>query len=160
VFDAAGRPRQPRRPFSFRDGDHFDGDAAEYLEGYRDQTLYLTGRLTKLVEHLTAQEGADPVIVIHGDHGPGSRLRWNSAEDSDLKERLSIFAAYAFPGDMPATLLASNTTPITGARLLAERYLGVPVGALPDASYFSTWNEPYRFIPSRRPDEEATDAKR
>ena len=139
-----------RDPSASRDGDHFDGDRTEYVEGYRNQARYVTSRLTKLVDHVLAQKGADPVIVIHGDHGPGSNLRWSSAEDSDLKERLSIFAAYAFPGVPEPPLLATDTTPVTGARLLAHHYLGVAAAQLPDASYFSTWSEPYRFIPASR----------
>jgi hypothetical protein len=146
VLDRAGQPRRPPRPFSFRDGDHFDGSRAEYIEGYREQARYVIGRLTALVEKMGRTSGPAPVIVLHGDHGPGSNLQWDSAEESDLTERMAIFAAYAFPGEIDP--LPASTTPIGIARLMGRRYLGLALDELPDASYFSTWTEPYRFIPT------------
>jgi hypothetical protein len=146
VFDADGHARQPRRPFNLRDGDHFQGTKAEYIQGYRDQTRYLVRRLTTFVEHLLGQPGPTPVIVMHADHGPGSKLQWTSVSGSDLQERMSIFAAYAFPGE-PAPQLDAAITPVNAARFLARRYLGVNVEQVHDISYFSTWDQPYRFIP-------------
>ena len=146
VFDAEGGPRQPHRPFSFRDGDHFDGTRSEYVDGYRDQTRFLIDRLSALIERLQQRPGPAPVIVMHGDHGPGSGLRWSDPSASDLNERMSIFAAYAFPG-APAVEPHPEVTPVNIARTLARRYLGVDAPDLRDASYFSTWEAPYRFIP-------------
>lgn len=159
VFDAEGQARRPRRPFNFGDGDHFQGTRAEYVEGYRDQTRYLVGRLTRLVDRLIQQPGPAPVIVVHGDHGPGSNLRWSSASDSDFEERMSIFAAYAFPGE-PRPRLHPGTTPVNAARLLARRYLGVNAPEVPDISSFSTWDEPYRFIRVGADDTQTRNARR
>jgi len=57
---------------------------------------------------------------------------------------MAIFAAYAFPGE-PAGL-APGITPINAARFLARRYLGLNMAPLEDVSYFSTKDNPYRFI--------------
>ena len=144
VLNADGGAVQASRPFDIGDGDDFRGDKGEYIQGYRGQVRYLARRLLGLVERLTEQAGPAPVIVMHGDHGPGSGLHWNSASASDLRERMAIFAAYAFPGE-PAGL-APGITPINAARFLARRYLGLNMAPLEDVSYFSTKDNPYRFI--------------
>jgi hypothetical protein len=82
--------------------------------------------------------------VMHGDHGPGSMLRQNDAESTNMHERMSIFAAYAFPGDGPAPY--PTITPINAARLLATRYLGADLPLLKDESYFATAKRPYDFF--------------
>jgi Sulfatase len=150
VFAADGRGAQAGRPFDFQDGDHFRGNRDEYVRGYRDQVRYVARRLLTVVEHLTQQARPAPVVVIHGDHGPGSRLHWSSASESDLPERMAILAAYGFPGEPAPPDRA--ITPVNGARFLARRYLGLNTPPLPDASYFSTWDEPYRFIPVATPE--------
>jgi hypothetical protein len=144
VLGSDGHASQARRPFHFGDGDDFRGDKGEYVRGYRAQVQFLASRMLGLVQRLTETAGPAPVIVMHGDHGPGSGLRWNSAAESDLRERMAIFAAYAFPGE-PAGLDPA-ITPINAARLLARRYFGLNTPPLQDASYFSTWDQPYRFI--------------
>jgi hypothetical protein len=144
VLGADGRALRAKRPFDLGDGDDFRGEKDEYIQGYGDQVQYLAGRLLGLVQRLTDQSGPAPVIIMHGDHGPGSGLHWNSASASDVRERMAIFAAYAFPGE-PAGL-DPGITPINAARFLARRYLGLNTPSLQDASYFSTWEKPYRFI--------------
>jgi hypothetical protein len=146
VFGADGQAPRQSRPFSFQDGDQFQGPREEYVQGYRDQTRYLVTRLTALVERLMARPGAAPVIVMHGDHGPRSTMGTERGSQSDLHERMSIFAAYAFPGIPPGDGDPSISA-VNVARTLARHYLGVDAPNLPDASYFSTWEAPYRFIP-------------
>jgi hypothetical protein len=146
VFDADGKALQPPRPFSFEDGDQYEGPRDEYVKGYRDQTRYLVARLTTLVERLMAQEGPAPIIVMHGDHGPRSTMGTERGSESDLHERMSIFAAYTFPG-LPQNDTDRSISAVNVARTLARHYLGVDAPNLPDASYFSTWEKPYRFVP-------------
>jgi hypothetical protein len=154
VFAADGSARPSARRFSFHDAGEFDGTPEEYVQGYRDQTRYLTTRLTKLVERLLAQAGPAPVIVMHGDHGPGSTMAAGSTPD--LEERMAIFAAYAFP-DAQMAAGGSDVTAVNLARALAREYLAVDAPNLPDASFFSTWEQPYQF---RAVAPEAVDARR
>jgi hypothetical protein len=58
---------------------------------------------------------------------------------------MSIFAAYHLPGG--AAPPTPGITPVNGARLLANAYLGTHLPPLADRSFFSTWNRPYVFIP-------------
>jgi hypothetical protein len=144
VFARDGTPRQPDTLFRFNDGDDFDGTREEYLRGYRDQAAYIARRVAEFVEAVSAQPGSRPVVVLHGDHGPGSMLRQNDAAATNVHERMSIFAAYAFPGDGPQPY--PTITPINAARLMATRYLGAYLPPLPDESYFGPAKRPYDFV--------------
>lgn len=144
VFDADGRPRDPVETLlGFRDGDHFPGSAREYVDGYRDQARYVTRRVLRIVEGLLQRPGRKPAIVIHGDHGPGSMLHWERPQDTNMDERMGIFAAYYLPDDGPA--LYPDISPLNGARALATRYFGVDLPFVPERSRFSTWSRPYDF---------------
>jgi len=145
VFAPDGTPRQADTLFRLNDGDDFQGTREEYVRGYRDQAAYIARRVAEFVEAVSAQPGPRPVIVMHGDHGPGSMLRQNDAAATNVHERMSIFAAYAFPGDGAQPY--PTITPINASRLLATRYLGAHLPPLPDESYFSTAKRPYDFVP-------------
>jgi hypothetical protein len=145
LFGPDGSSREPGATmFGFQDGDHYRGPRSEYVSGYRDQVRFVTGRLTALVQQLLERPGPAPVIVLHGDHGPGSMLHWEDARATSMSERMSIFAAYYFPDDGPP--LYATISPVNGVRALASRYLGVNVPFLPEKTSFSTWNQPYHFI--------------
>ncbi len=144
VFMPDGTPRQVHRLFTLKDGSYYPGSREEYIEGYRDQTRFVTRRLTALVETLLSRPGPQPVIVLHGDHGPGSMLDWNDAAKTNMAERMGIFTAYYFPES--SVHLGEAVTPINLARSLATLYLGVDLPHLPNRSYFSEWNTPYDFL--------------
>ena len=144
VFAPDGSSRTgPPSPYIFDDGSHYPGSKQNYVHGYHDQVQFVTQRLTTLIDSLLAASDPPPVIVIHGDHGPGSMLNWDSAEETNTRERMTIFAAYFFPDGPP---LYPTISPINGARALATGYLGARLPFLPDKSQFSTWNRPYRFV--------------
>jgi hypothetical protein len=144
VFNADGSTPPAFGPAMFQDGSHYSGSRADYRRGYRGQVQYLTHRLTTIVDALLSRPGPQPVIVIHGDHGPGLGLNWESAEQTDMAERTGIFAAYYFPN--ATTLPYPTITPVNAARLLANAYLGTSLPRLEDRTYFSTWGRPYDFI--------------
>jgi hypothetical protein len=145
IFSAGGLFRPPARMFSFGDGSEFPGTTEEYVRGYHDQVLFVAERLTAFVEQVLSRPGPKPVIVVHGDHGPGSMLKWEDPAATNMSERMDIFAAYLFPdGD---NQLYPSITPVNGARALANEYLGTRLPMLPDRTVFSTASHPYRFIP-------------
>jgi hypothetical protein len=145
VFDEDGtRPNTAPHAW-FQDGSAFGGSRADYRQGYRNQVQFLMNRLSAVVESLLRHKGPSPVIVLHGDHGPGMRLDWNSAERTDMDERTSIFAAYRLPG--AAQLPYTGMTPINGARLLSNAYFGTDFRPLEDKSYYSSWGRPYALVP-------------
>jgi hypothetical protein len=128
----------------FLDGSLYSGSRADYRRGYRAQVEYLTSQLGAIIDSLLSRPGPPPAIVIHGDHGPGLGLNWESAEKTDMAERTGIFAAYYFPN--AGTQPYATITPLNGARLLANNYLGTALPRLEDRTYFSIWSQPYDFI--------------
>jgi len=144
LFDAQGLPRRPPWPFGFEDGNHYRGSRAEYIEGYRDQVEFIASRVIPWLEVILARPGPPPVVIIHGDHGPGADLHWEDPEATDMAERMSIFAAYGMPGRLES--LYPTLTPLNGARALASAYFGAALPTLEDRSWFSTWSRPYDFI--------------
>ena len=61
-----------------------------------------------------------------------------------MTERMSVFAAYRFPGVDPVEF-SSTLSPVSAARILANTYFGTNLPPLPDRSAFSTWSRPYDF---------------
>lgn len=146
VFGPDGSARRTRtKPFLFADGNQFPGPRSEYQAGYRDQLEFVLARTKTIIESLLSGSGPEPVIIIHGDHGPGLHLVWESAERTNLEERLGIFAAYRFSGNLSSSHTIAS--PINGARALATRYFGANLASLPDQSFFSGWERPYDFTP-------------
>jgi hypothetical protein len=91
------------------------------------------------------QSPTPPVILLQADHGPGSRLDWESPEGSDLRERFSILNAYRLPAAEQGALYAS-ISPVNSFRVVFNTYFGARLQLLPDQSYFAYWDRPYDFL--------------
>ncbi len=147
VFGPEGEAITPNREFTFSDGSHYTSEASrdEYIRGYSGQVRYISEQAEALIDAILARSLEPPVIIVQADHGPGSRLNWYSAEQSDLRERMAILNAYYLP-DGGAQWLYDEITPVNTFRLVFNHYLGTHFPILEDQSYYSTWMEPYRFI--------------
>lgn len=145
VFNAHGGPVPQRFRFSFMDGDAFQGTEEEYIRGYREQLTYLNQRLEGVITELLAGADDPPVILLQGDHGPGSQLNYQSAEESNLEERLGILNAVYLPGEGRVDL-GDGFTPVNSFRYLFNRFFQTEFPLLPDRSYYSTWSDPLEFI--------------
>lgn len=152
LFDAHGRlpPGAPIDNYSEADGSHlrdrFSVTPEQYRERYVDQVRYLNGRLLVVVDEILARANRPVVILIQADHGPGSGLDWESAEGSDLRERMSILSAFRLP-DGPGPGPYASMTPVNSFRILLGRTLGRALPLLTDESFFSVWSRPYEFLP-------------
>lgn len=146
VFDRAGEARTFDRNYTIGDGSDFPGTNAEYVMGYRDQVRYINRRLAEILPVIISESPLDPVIVIQGDHGPGSSLDWNSPEASDLRERFSILNAFRLPGVEP-DMLYPTITPVNTFRVILNSYFGADLPQLPDQSFFSSPKQPLDFAP-------------
>lgn len=148
VFTESGAPAaDDRAPFLFNDGSSFPGSNADYVAGYRRQVQFVMTQVSETIAAILDRPGADPVIVIHGDHGPGSRLDLYNAANTDMHERTSVLYAYRFPGQPDTQTPASL---VNGLRQMANTYLGADLPLAHDESYYSTFNRPYDF--TRVPD--------
>jgi len=149
VFDAEGGPRRSRIPALLNDGNHWRviaGQTGEdYVSGYVDAVRFLNSRVSSTVEAIVKRRGRPAIFLIHGDHGPGSRLKWDSPVETDMRERLGILLALRFPdGEVPP--VGARTTLVNAYRAVLNRALGAALPPLEDRAFFSTWMEPFAYI--------------
>ena len=149
LFDAQGPRREPVA-FDLMDGSHRVGPdgagQAAYRDAYVAQLRYISSATETLMRRLLATTSRPLVVLLHADHGPGSGLRWESREASDVGERLGILCALRFP-DGDYADIPDDLSPVNLFRIVFNRYLGTRYPLLPDQSYFTRWRTPYRHDP-------------
>jgi hypothetical protein len=118
--------------------------AQEYQEKYRDQLIFINSKLEELVEKLL-RSSPPPVIILQADHGPGSMLKQNSFEETNLEERMPIFNAYYLPDEQEGNFY-KTMTPVNSFRLIFNHYFGTDFELLEDRNYFSKLLRPYEFF--------------
>jgi hypothetical protein len=131
------------RPYLAGDGEAFGGSPAEYQEQYIEQLRYINSQMQIAVDAILDNSARPPVILIQGDHGPGSLLRRDSIDRTCLFERASILSAYYLPGNPPQ--LSHNISPVNSFRVVLNTYFGTELDILTDRTYFSPQSRPYDF---------------
>jgi hypothetical protein len=144
VFDAEGNPVEPPE-LVMRDGSRYPGTREDYINGYRQQVIFINDRLETMIDAILSAYESPPVIILQGDHGPGAYLDWSSNENSCIFERTAILNAYLIPGVGPE-LLYPEITPVNSFRIVLNTLLGTDYALLPDNVYMPTWDMPYDFI--------------
>jgi hypothetical protein len=137
VFDGSGQPIDPKRSYSINDGDDFRGEEDEYLSGYAAQVQFVNQKVEQAIETILANSAQPPVIIIQGDHGPGSQLDWKSPSKTCLAERTPILNAYYLPGE-GEDLLYPSISPVNSFRIVLNAYFGTDLPLLPDKTYFTS----------------------
>jgi len=137
VFDIHGQPVEPSHSYSIGDGDDYPGTLAEYRVGYARQVQFVNQKMEQIIDIILANSSAPPVIIIQGDHGPGSQLDWGSPGRSCLWERSSILNAYYLPSGGSDHLYAS-ISPVNSFRVVLDTYFGANLALLPDRTYFTS----------------------
>jgi hypothetical protein len=137
VFDVHGKPTEPARGYSVNDGDDFQGTLDEYRAGYARQVQFVNQKLEWAIDAILANSPTPPVIILQGDHGPGSRLNWGSPAKTCLWERTSILNAYYLPGGGESRLYPS-ISPVNSFRVVLNAYFGANLPLLPDRTYFTS----------------------
>lgn len=146
VFNAAGQFIQPDYEYSIHDGEAFAGSREAYLKGYSGQIAHINTLLLDTVDHILTESDQPPIIIIQGDHGPGSTLDFSVLENNScFKERQTILNAYYFPDGNYDTLYES-ITPVNSFRIVLNKIIGLDLDLVADKNYFSLWNTPYDFI--------------
>jgi len=94
----------------------------EYRRAYVAQLQYLNSRVSAQIRQILARATRPPVIVLMSDEGSESRLNWQDASKSDLRERFgTLFAAYT-PGH--AALFADQPVTVNVFPALLNAYFG------------------------------------
>ena len=137
VFTTNGDPVEPPRTYSMNDGSDYQGDLQEYRAGYAGQVQFDNQMLEKAIDALLAESSQPPVIIVQGDHGPGSLLNWRSPSRTCLWERTGILNAYYLP-EGGKNLLYPAITPVNSFRVVLNAYFGINLQMLPNRTYFTS----------------------
>jgi hypothetical protein len=119
----------PLRRWGAEGGDLLTARRLNYVE----QTRCVN---SKVLDALDALLGANPdaMVMITGDHGPGSMLDVNLALDllpnAAIQERMKTLSAYRLPGCNDS--FRDDLTPVNGTRILTNCALGASLVPLPD----------------------------
>ncbi|NIS80959.1 MAG: hypothetical protein GTO14_12285 [Anaerolineales bacterium] len=143
VFDRDGNPVDPNQPFSlgFGYGDYRPEELESWIEGYREQLIFVNKRMTEVLSTILAESEIPPIIIIQADHGP-------KAETKILPythERLAILNAYYLPSGGDA-LLYPEITPVNSFRVVFNYYFGGSYELLPDRIFYSQYSRPYHYF--------------
>ncbi len=155
VFGPNGERVHRADAYSWDEGENYTAAPGrtreDYITGYRDQVGYLNGKLRRALTGIFEKSARPPIIVAHGDHGPGSRLRIDRLEGTDIRERYSIFNAYYLPAaaedPSDAAKPYPSISPVNTFRVIFNRYFGTDYPLLEDKSYYTPFLEPYQFFP-------------
>jgi hypothetical protein len=143
------------QPVSYNDEDNDQGIPRE--QKYLNQLQYLNQRILQMVEQIKSASQVPPVIVIAADEGPyprqfaevapeaGGDYKWEQADASVIRHKAGIFQA-AFLPEASAEVTARLTTPVNTFRLIFNQYFDAGLPYLPDCSFISDNDAPYRFI--------------
>jgi hypothetical protein len=145
VFDQDGKSIEPRYGYYLGDGDDYQGSLNEYLSGYPAQVEFVNQKLEQVIDAILANSDPPPVIIIQGDHGPGSRLVWDSPSQTCLWERTPILNAYYLP-EGGERLLYPSISPVNSFRVVLNAYFGAELPLLPDNTYFTSKRLPRQAV--------------
>ncbi|MFP6596585.1 MAG: hypothetical protein VCC01_03940, partial [Candidatus Hydrogenedentota bacterium] len=149
VFNADGSPAKPADPnFHIGDADslvNITMTIQEYQKSYGNQIHYLNQMVLEMVKRIRKSDpGA--VIVLQGDHGPGSQYVGNSLAKTNMHERSGILNAYLFP-DADYSSLYPAITPANTFRVISNRFFKTEFELVEDTTYFSSTAAAYDFEP-------------
>jgi len=147
VFGEGGEPIRCDGEFSYGDGSHYTRKRGRegYRRDYARQLVFINQKAKEAIDGILAASSVPPVIILQSDHGPGSTLKWDDPQGSNLEERMSILNAYYLPGGGDE-LLYDEISPVNTFRVICNHYFGTNYELLANKSYFSDHRHPYRFI--------------
>ena len=117
----------------------------EYQKSYGNQIHYLNQMVLEMVKRIRKSDpGA--VIVLQGDHGPGSQYVGNSLAKTNMHERSGILNAYLFP-DADYSSLYPAITPANTFRVIGNRFFKTEFDLVEDTTYSSSTAAAYDFEP-------------
>lgn len=151
VFDREGHDvSKHSKTYRLTDGRHWSdleghGGPDDYAAHYRAQASYVSDQVEAVVDRILARSSTPPIIIIQGDHGPGTFYDSEMDAPNDLVERMSILNLLLVPQKIRDRLYPS-ITPVNTFRLISDELFGTALGFLPDRNYYSPYQRPYRFV--------------
>ena len=118
VFKEDGSTTQPDRHFNFSDASDLAFPIDYYHSGYLHQLKFINTKIEKTISQILAESKSPPIIIVQGDHGPGSTLNfWDINLNNCHYERMSILNAYHLP-DFDYKLLYPEISPVNSFRVI------------------------------------------
>lgn len=153
LFDENCTPVDPWWPHADQ-GESFDVVGRAYAA----QVRCFAPRVLRTMRAIIARSKVPPVILIQGDHGHarmftnllrGFTLTRDEMTRDQIGERHGVFAAYRFPG--ADSVVTDEISLVNVMPLVARALWRLPYQRLPDRSYFSSYQDAFRFteIPAR-----------
>lgn len=137
IFGPNGEPIKQRLPYSVWDGHDYLGTKEEYVNGYRDQVTYISGRIQDLLQHLITDSEIAPIILMQGDHGPKSSMEGKQSSYDVVRETMAILNAYYFP-DGEYDEVYPSISPVNTFRIVLNHFFNEDYDHLPDRTFFTT----------------------
>lgn len=149
VFSRTGEGLPSRKSFAFADGSHWydihGREGTAYYIMYSEQFTYVMQRLGEAVDAILAASPRPPVIIIQGDHGPGSKLHHERLMYTDHEERLGVFNSWYVPQDLDLDPPEGGTVVNTFPTLFNSLFhAGMPLQ--PNRYFFARMSAPYSYF--------------
>lgn len=149
VFDADGKPIEPKGGFAISDGDDYIrlvSGPEDYRTGYAQKAQYTAKKLLEVVDAILDQsKGNPPIIILQGDHGSKLGVSHKSLVETDLKEGFSCFYALYSPPSVPVTLPKGDASVNTFRRIFTA--MGAQnLPPLEPKSWYSSFDRPLEFV--------------
>jgi hypothetical protein len=119
---------------------------------YIEQIECVNRKVLHFLETVHARSKTPPIIILQADQGHGPLARWLNVQPADVPdlaaERIDIFAAYYLPGH-PSDVVYDSITPVNVLPRIFNHYFDAQIPLQPDATFWSTWEEPFKFTRMR-----------
>ncbi|GAG20003.1 unnamed protein product, partial [marine sediment metagenome] len=112
-------------------------EGRERIYRYRNQVIFISKRIEKIVEGIIANSEVMPIIIVQADHG-------RSTHRIPSGEHVAILNAYYLPGG-EAYQLYDSISPVNSFRVIFNIYFGGDYDLLDDVAYYSSYDDPYNF---------------
>jgi hypothetical protein len=142
VFDQEGNRLDIETPYNLFDEIAFTGGHDDYLNGYREQVIFINHEIINVIKSLLAKSKTPPIILVMGDHGPASMFNWRLDAPGCVWERSSNLYAILLPGHQADGTVYETMTPINTFRVIFNTYFGTDLSLLEDRTYLMAWQQP------------------
>lgn len=133
------------------DGSHRERDPQlrykNYRTGYLEKLRFTNRAILEKVRRLQKEIPDPKIIVIHGDHGSGLFLDFESEDKTCLKERFATLVAVYSSDDKLTDAISDQINLVNLYRYIFTHAFGWEHPPLPSRNYFATWDNPENLSP-------------
>jgi hypothetical protein len=137
VFDRNGKVLPQKQPYRLWDDSESAGGEEDYRQGYREQVMFVNGKVLEAVDGILAKSGTPPIILIMGDHGPASMFRFDLDAAGCVWERTSNLYALLLPGHENDGTLYPTISPVNTFRVIFNTYFDAGLPLLEDRTFLA-----------------------